>query len=149
MKKSALLIAIILVLIQFFRPEKNTSEQPSYNDNAIEKQYKIPENVNLLLKTSCYDCHSNNTHYPWYNNIQPLAWWLNKHIVDGKKELNFDEFNTYSLERKQKKLSEIIKEIEKKNMPLYSYTLIHANAKLTIKQQKEITDWAKKLKANL
>ena len=147
MKKIFILVAVIVVVIQFYRPNKNISEKSSYN--SIEKHYLVPANVSLLLKTSCYDCHSNNTKYPWYNNIQPVAWWLNKHIVEGKKELNFDEFNNYSFEKKKKKLSEIIHEIEKKDMPLSSYTFIHEDAILTQQQQKEIIDWAKKLKGSI
>ncbi|KRD08810.1 cytochrome C [Flavobacterium sp. Root901] len=147
MKKVIILIAVIFVLIQFFRPEKNISEKENFN--SIEKQHAVPKNVSLILKTSCYDCHSNNTHYPWYNNIQPLAWWLNKHVVEGKRELNFDEFNRYSSEKKKKKLTEIIDEIEKKDMPLYSYTIIHSNAKISLEQQKEVNNWAKKLKDSL
>ncbi|EJF99109.1 heme-binding domain-containing protein [Flavobacterium sp. F52] len=147
MKKVIILIAVIFVAIQFFRPEKNISEKSNFN--SIEKQHAVPKSVGLILKTSCYDCHSNNTKYPWYNNIQPIAWWLNDHVVEGKRELNFDEFNRYSLEKKKKKLSEIIDEIEKKDMPLYSYTIVHSNTKLSLTQQKEVNDWAKKLKDSL
>lgn len=147
MKKLILLIGIGLVLIQFFQPDKNISVQAS--ENAIEKKYNVPINISSLLKTSCYDCHSNNTNYPWYNNVQPVAWWLNKHIKDGKRHLNFDEFNTYSAEKKKKKLAEIIETIEKKEMPLSSYTVIHSDARLTLKQQKEICDWANTLRKSI
>ncbi|SFE03231.1 heme-binding domain-containing protein [Flavobacterium phragmitis] len=147
MKKFLISIAVILIAIQFFQPEKNISKESSYN--SIEKQYAIPSNVNLLLRTSCYDCHSNNTKYPWYSNIQPVGWWLSNHINEGKRELNFDEFNSYTLEKKKKKISEIIKEIDKKDMPLSSYTLIHRNAELTAEQQQEIIQWAKNIDNNL
>ncbi|WP_343707018.1 heme-binding domain-containing protein [Flavobacterium sp.] len=147
MKKFLISIAVILIAIQFFQPEKNISKESSYN--SIEKQYAIPSNVNLLLRTSCYDCHSNNTKYPWYSNIQPVGWWLSNHINEGKRELNFDEFNSYTLEKKKKKISEIIKEIDKKDMPLSSYTLIHRNAELTVEQRQEIIQWAKNIDNNL
>lgn len=147
MKKFLISIAVILIAIQFFQPEKNISKESSYN--SIEKQYAIPSNVNLHLRTSCYDCHSNNTKYPWYSNIQPVGWWLSNHINEGKRELNFDEFNSYTLEKKKKKISEIIKEIDKKDMPLSSYTLIHRNAELTVEQRQEIIQWAKNIDNNL
>lgn len=147
MKKLIILITVVLVLIQFFHPDKNISVQPS--ENAIEKKHTVPVNISSLLKTSCYDCHSNNTSYPWYNNVQPVAWWLNNHVNNGKRHLNFDEFNTYSAEKKKKKLAEIVETIENKEMPLSSYTLIHTNARLTLKQQKEIIDWADTLRTNL
>lgn len=140
-------LVIAFVLLQLVHTAKNISEIST--TNSIEQHYDVPKNVSILLKTSCYDCHSNNTVYPWYNDIQPVAWWLNSHVKDGKKHLNFDEFDAYPLEKKKKKLSEIVKTIEKGEMPLKSYTFIHANAKLSIAQQKEITDWATLLKENI
>jgi len=143
MKKIAIITIVALIVIQFVRPQKNISPQPQVN--AIEQHYSVPPNVSSLLKTACYDCHSNNTHYPWYNNMQPIAWWLSSHVNEGKKELNFDEFNLYPTEKKKKKLSEIAKTMKKGEMPLSSYTFIHTDAKLSGKEQQEIIDWAKSL----
>jgi hypothetical protein len=86
--------------IQFFDTDKNISAASS--ENAIEKHYQVPS-CTKFLKTSCYDCHSNNTAYPWYNNIQPVKWWLADHVNSGKRHLNFDEFNTIL----KKKIEEI------------------------------------------
>jgi len=141
MKKVIIALAIVLVLIQFYRPAKN--QHPGLSVNAIETHYDVPEKVAALLRTSCYDCHSNNTKYPWYNNIQPVAFWLNSHVNDGKKHLNFDEFNSYTKERKTKKLKEIAETIENGEMPLSSYTLIHGNAKLTAADKQVLIDWAR------
>lgn len=146
-KKILIAAVILFIIIQFFHPAKNISEAPG--TNAIEQHYNVPRNVSAMLKVSCYDCHSNNTVYPWYYHVQPVAWWLSDHINDGKRHLNFDEFNTYSVEKKKKKLSEVIETIEKGEMPLTSYTLIHSDAKLSKAQQKEINDWAKALKESL
>ena len=117
-----ILIALILV-IQFFRPERNTSS--SVSQTAIEQQYAISEEVQGILKTSCYDCHSNNTVYPWYSNIQPFAWWQQNHVNEGKKELNFDEFGNYDVKKKKHKLEEFLEMLEKDEMHLGSYTLVH------------------------
>lgn len=140
MKKVIMLIVVVLIIIQFFRPQKNMSAQ--VQANAIEQHYNVPQNVSTLLKTACYDCHSNNTSYPWYNNMQPIAWWLSNHVNEGKRELNFDEFNLYTAEKKKKKLREIAKTVKEGEMPLSSYTFIHTNAKLSAQQQDEIVAWA-------
>src|SRR4051812_1459572 len=93
LKRILLLLSVVFVIIQFFHPAKNQSEVISIND--ITKVYPVPGEVQKILKTSCYDCHSNNSIYPWYAKIQPVSWWLNHHIDEGKHELNFSEFATY------------------------------------------------------
>jgi len=129
-----------LVAIQLIHPARNTQAGVSPND--IGTVVTVPVNVAAVLKTSCYDCHSNNTVYPWYSYIQPIDWWLTDHINDGKHHLNFSEFATYSNIRKAKKLKEVAGEIEEGGMPLPNYTLIHHNAILTEDQKKLVMDWA-------
>jgi len=142
-RKILIAIAILLVVIQFFRPEKNIAVAPS--SNAIELHYAIPKEIAGLLRTSCYDCHSNNTVYPWYSNIQPFAWWQQSHVIDGKKELNFDEFNSYDVKRKKHKLDEVIEMIQEDEMPLGSYTLIHRKAVLSAQDKDKLISWAREL----
>ncbi|MCZ2130479.1 MAG: heme-binding domain-containing protein [Bacteroidia bacterium] len=143
LKKVLIVLIFALALLQLYRPTKNIATEVSVN--AIGQHYDVPETVDKLLRTSCYDCHSNNTVYPWYSNVQPVALFLDNHIRDGKKHLNFDEFNTYSAERKQKKFKEIAEEIEEGEMPMTSYTLIHQNAKLSVADKKLLVDWAKEM----
>jgi hypothetical protein len=133
-----------LVLIQFFHPEKNISAGPFPND--ITTKYSVPANVQDVLKRSCYDCHSNNTAYPWYNNIQPVAWWLKNHVDDGKGEINFNEFASYEPKKARRKLNEVAEQVEKGEMPLGSYTIIHKDAFLDEGQKKLVADWAKALR---
>jgi hypothetical protein len=133
------ILLLAFIIIQFIRPAKNKSDVISNND--ITKIYSVPENVQAILKTSCYDCHSNNTVYPWYANIQPAAWWLNDHIKEGKKELNFSEFASYRIGRQYRKLEEINKEVKENEMPLNSYLWIHKNAKLDDQQKLTIANW--------
>lgn len=140
MKTVLFSLVAIFALLQLYRPARNISDGVSAN--AIERHYHVPQNVGTLLRTSCYDCHSNNTQYPWYNNIQPVALWLSSHIKDGKRHLNFDEFNTYPAEKKRKKLQEIAETVEKSEMPLSSYTLIHGDARLSVENKKVLIDWA-------
>ena len=139
LKRSFQILLMVFIVIQFIRPAKNKSEGISSND--IRKIYPVPENVLTILKTSCYDCHSNNTVYPWYASIQPVAWWLNDHIQEGKKELNFSEFASYRIGRQYRKLDEINKEVKEDAMPLDNYLWIHKYAKLDDQQKLILANW--------
>jgi len=140
LKKIAYGLLAALVIIQFFRPEKNLSTAKSPND--ISNKYTLSADVEGILKTSCYDCHSNNTVYPWYFNIQPVAWWLQDHVNEGKRELDFSEFLTYSPKKARHKLEEVNDLVKEGEMPLASYTIIHRNAKLSEEQKLTIANWA-------
>ena len=130
---SVIVVAVVLA-IQVIPVERNVSTVPP--GQSFEKTEKVPANVAAILKVSCYDCHSNNTRYPWYSVLQPGAWFMARHIKKGKEELNFDEFNNYSKRRKKAKIKSIISQIEKDEMPLKSYLLLHHDADLTPEQQK-------------
>jgi len=143
-KKILIALLLIFIVIQFIRPAKNQSSGIAETD--ITKHFTVPENVQVLLQRSCNDCHSNSTQYPWYSNIQPVYWWLQKHINDGKKELNFSEFGTYTAKRQVHKLNEVIGQINKDEMPLNSYLWIHHDAKLGPDDKKILVDWATSLK---
>ncbi len=139
LKRLFLLLLLAFVAIQFFKTEKNIASGISAND--ITRAYPVPDEVQAILKTSCYDCHSNNTVYPWYNKIQPVAWWLKNHIDEGKRELNFSEFASYRIGRQYRKLEEVNKEVKEGEMPLSSYTLIHGDAKLNDQQKLTVANW--------
>ncbi len=109
----------------------------------------VPANIENKIQVSCYDCHSNNTAYPWYNKIQPVAWFLGEHIKEGKAELNFNEWDEYSDRRKNSKLRSIISQIEDDEMPLDSYTIIHADAKFSEDEKSEIIEYMAQLKNSL
>lgn len=147
LKKILYVLLAILVIIQFIQPTRNTSTGPYPND--ITTKFAMNDNVASILKTSCYDCHSNNTVYPWYANIQPVAWWLQDHVNEGKSELNFNEFATYKEKRQRKKLDEMIELIKEDEMPLKSYTILHGNAKLSAEQKATITKWCEENMATL
>ena len=149
MKKIGYALLAILVIIQFFRPAKNINTADVATANDISKVYTVPEKVQQILKTSCYDCHSNNTIYPWYNNIQPVAWWLKNHVDEGKREINFNEFSSYSARRQYKKMEEVIEQIKEDEMPLSSYTIIHRDAKLNPEQKLALTTWAEAIRKDM
>jgi len=146
-KKILIGLLLVLVAIQFIRPAKNQSAELSAND--ISRAYTISGEMQDLLKTSCADCHSNNTVYPWYSNVQPVAWWLANHVKEGKKELNFSEFATYSPKKQAHKLKEVIEQVKEGEMPLNSYTWIHKNATLTDDQKLAISSWADALRKEI
>lgn len=135
----AVLVVAIVLVIQVIPVERNVSTVPP--GQSFEKTEKVPANVAAILKVSCYDCHSNNTRYPWYSELQPGAWFMARHIKKGKEELNFDEFNNYSKRRKKAKIKSIISQIEKDEMPLKSYRMMHGNARLSADKKKELLDF--------
>lgn len=139
-KKIIIVLGIILVLIQFYQPDLN--DGVALGENDITQTVSVPDDVMQILKTSCFDCHSNRTDYPWYNKIQPVGIWLANHVNEGKRELNFSEFNKYKAKRKRHKLEEMVKEIKEHEMPLSSYTIIHKNAILTNEQAQILINWA-------
>jgi hypothetical protein len=148
MRRNILLgLLLALIVIQFFRPEKNQSTGSSPTD--ITTKYAVPVNVQSVLKRSCYDCHSNNTTYPWYDNIQPVAWWLSHHIHEGKEELNFSEFTAYPPKKARHKLEEVGEAVTDGWMPLGSYLWIHHDAKLKPEEAKLIADWADGLRKQI
>jgi len=135
---SVIVVAVVLA-IQFIPVERNVSTVPA--GQSFERTEKVPANVAAILKVSCYDCHSNNTRYPWYSELQPGAWFMARHIKKGKEELNFDEFNNYSKRRKKAKIKSIISQIEKDEIPLKSYRMMHGNARLSADKKKELLDF--------
>jgi len=146
-KRILVILLIVLILIQFFRPARNISAGPSPAD--ISTIYPVSANVNSVLEKACYDCHSNNTRYPWYVNIQPVAWWLDDHIREGKHDLNFSEFASYRIGKQYRKLEEVIDLVKKGDMPLQSYTIVHTDAKLTREEKVLLTSWADTLRNSI
>ena len=121
MKKWFIILLVLFIIIQFFRPAKNIAADETAYTNDISTVYIVPDSIHRLLKSSCYDCHSNNTVYPWYDKVQPVAWWLQYHVNHGKRGLNFSEFWSYTAKRKVNKLKSISEEIKSDDMPLSSY----------------------------
>ncbi|HXS35664.1 MAG TPA: heme-binding domain-containing protein [Flavipsychrobacter sp.] len=142
-KKILLVLLLVLVVMQFIRPAKNVSH--SVNSKDISVLYKVPDSVNTILEKACDDCHSDNTRYPWYNNMQPVAWWLRNHINGGKHHLNFSEFGNYTVAKQVKKLKHVGKEVTDGSMPLDSYLWIHKDAILSDAEKKTLINWADSL----
>ncbi|WP_418502474.1 heme-binding domain-containing protein [Flagellimonas sp.] len=139
MKVLKIIVLVVLlgfVGIQFVPTDSNLSDVVPDTDFMSVNQ--VAKDIEHDLRVSCYDCHSNNTQYPWYNKVQPIAWFLEEHIKEGKEELNFNEWGDYSDRRKRSKLKSIASQIEDDKMPLSSYTLIHKDAKLSVEEKERI-----------
>jgi hypothetical protein len=146
-KKIFLGLLLTFIVIQFFRPAKNLSSKASAQD--ITTKYPTTAEVRHVLEVACFDCHSNNTRYPWYAEIQPTAWWLASHVEDGKKHLNFSEFGSLTDKRATRKLQQMIDELTDKTMPLPSYRWGHKDARLTDAQIQLLTDWAESVREKI
>lgn len=146
LKKILLVLLLVFIAMQFIRPARNIGQ---VGQADIANRLMVPGSVEGILKTSCYDCHSNKTCYPWYANIQPMGWVLANHIKDGKDDLNFNEFGTYTKRRQISKLKAIGSSVKEGTMPLPSYTLLHQDAILSKEEKTLVTDWATKTRDSL
>ncbi|KQT23947.1 cytochrome C [Chryseobacterium sp. Leaf405] len=144
MKKILVILLVAFIIIQFF-PIDKTNPAPTPGMDFLRIKNTPPE-IATLINSSCYDCHSNETRYPWYANIAPASWFLKSHINDGRKHLNFSTFAVYQPKQQLHKLEECIEMVEKREMPLDSYFLGHQEAKLTDEQRKILIDYFKREK---
>ena len=135
-----LVIILLIVIIQIIPNHK--PEVILSNDNDLIYNNKLPESVESILRTSCYDCHSNESKYPWYSYIAPVSWLVIRDIKIGREELNFSEWESQSKMDKAKNIDKIIDEVSDEQMPMSIYTLIHADAKLKAEDRQQLVDWA-------
>lgn len=144
LKKIGLVLLLVFIVAQFFSPEKNQGNTEGLT--AFLNETKPSPEVKTILETTCFDCHSSNTKYPWYDKITPINFWLNEHVEDGKKHLDFSKWSDYSIKRKDHKFEEIAEEVEEKKMPLPSYTWTHGDANLSDAQIKAVVDWVNQVR---
>ena len=145
MKKILLGVLVCFIIIQFIRPEKNISENIT---NEFSVALKAPEAINLILETSCIDCHSNNTKYPWYSEIAPVSWFLAEHVNNGKTHLNFSEWSSYNSNQKKHIIKDFKDVLKTQEMPLKSYLIMHKDAALTKEQSELFKNWIKTIVIN-
>ena len=147
-KKTFLIAFGTFLLMQLYQPVRSTYYEPVPTE-YFTNIYTVPAKVEIILKTSCYDCHSNNTNHPWYSKIQPLRMLIDGHINEARENLNFSDWGSYSSRKQGNKLDRISKQIKSDEMPLFSYTLIHGDAILTTTQKEELIHWIDKVKDSL
>jgi hypothetical protein len=145
-RKILLVLAGLFIVIQFVRPAKNLSADTGKNIHTL---YAVPPDVDKILETSCADCHSNKTAYPWYAEVQPVGWWLNNHIKEGKRHFNLDDFTGRRIAYQYKKMDDCIEQLHNDDMPLESYTMIHHNARLSPAEKEVLINWCESVKTEI
>ncbi len=128
-----------LLVIQLFRIDKTA---PPINEaNDFLSLVDAPPDILTMIKAACYDCHSDQSRYPWYTNIQPVAWWVKGHIKNGREELNFSVWDSYNDKKRDHKLEECSEMVAEQEMPLSSYTWVHKEARLSNDQRQQLSAW--------
>lgn len=135
-----IVIVIALVVIQFFRPDRISTQE--INDNDITKKMQVPDNVQQIIKRSCYDCHSNHTVWPWYSNVAPMSWLVAKDVRNGRTKMNFSEWGKIPSAKQEARLEKLCDEIKEDEMPLKQYLLLHGDAKLSQQDKDALCAWA-------
>jgi len=138
-KKGLLLILAVFVIMQFFRIDKNNPKVNKAKDFIALTN--PPADVEKMIRSACYDCHSHETEYPWYSNVAPVSWIMGNHIEEGREHLNFSVWGDYSTEKANHKLHECEEEIEEGKMPISNYTWTHGDADLSDKQKEKLAEW--------
>ena len=136
MKKLLIILILIFIGIQFI-PMNVPADLPVKEGDTIEAS----EEVQAILERSCFDCHSSHTTFPWYSSIAPVSLFTKYHVKEGREHMNFSTWNSYTDEKKLKYLEKIPKAIKSK-MPMESYLIMHAEAKLSDADKKAISEWA-------
>jgi len=141
LKWTGISLVVLLVVIQAVRPAKTN---PAIDESrTIQAHAQVSPQVSAILERACYDCHSNKTIWPWYSQVAPVSWLLVSDVNDGRKDLSFSDWARYDAKRAARKLQELCEQVEKGEMPLKSYLLIHPTAKLSDSDKKILCDWAK------
>jgi hypothetical protein len=135
-KKIAIFLVIALVVMQLIPVERSNP--------SVRNQFAAPPEVETILRRACYDCHSNETRWPWYARVAPISFLLWRDVKEGRKELNFSIWDRYEQRRKARKLKEIVKEVEEGDMPPWYYIPVHADAMLSQGDREAIAKWAKR-----
>lgn len=122
-KITFIVLVVGFVLIQFKQPDR--TNPPEIADSTI------PDEVKVILKAKCYDCHSNESEWPWYSYVAPVSWWVADHVHEGRREVNYSKWDTYDEDRKEDKIEETFDEMLDRFMPLKSYLITHPDAEVT------------------
>jgi cytochrome c553 len=132
-------ISLVFLLLQLVQP--NRKVEALAPDKDLIAMTNPPAEVAAMLKAACYDCHSNMTEYPFYSYITPLSFWIQGHVNNGRRKVNFSNWGNYDAGKQAKYLEESSEEVVEKKMPLKSYTWGHSAAKLTDSQRKILAEW--------
>ncbi|MCK5781419.1 MAG: heme-binding domain-containing protein [Flavobacteriales bacterium] len=140
LKKVFYFLIVVLIVIQFIPNELPTVIMDNKSDLLANNDF--PEVIETQIKASCYDCHSNETVYPWYSYVAPVSFLVKRDTEEGRKNLNFSDWEELSKMKKAKALSGFIDEIEEGSMPFPPYLITHNDAKMSDDQKQALMDWA-------
>jgi hypothetical protein len=118
---------------------------PAAENPPVGQEVPAPDGVRAILRTSCYDCHSNDTVWPWYSRVIPSKWFVRQHVAEGRRHLNFSTWGEYSPDRAARKLDEVVEMVEDGVMPLKSYLRMHGDAVLSAEDAAAMVEWAREL----
>ncbi len=139
MKKFTKYFVIILIVLLFL-----IQLVPVARTNPpVTSNIETPAEVKTIIKRACYDCHSSESTWPWYSKIAPSSWFVINHVNEARDEYNFSTWDKYSPEKKSEIIEEIWEEVDEGKMPLWSYVILHPEAKLSAEDKKVIYSWAK------
>lgn len=139
LKRIGLLLLLVAIAIQFV-PVNRTNPAVDPNQDYL-KVSAAPAEVARLLKASCYDCHSNESKYPWYAYVAPVSFLTQNHIQEGRSKVNFSTWGTSSAHDQSEALEEIPETIAEGEMPLWDYNLMHPEARLSEAEKQTLIDW--------
>ncbi|HSB11510.1 MAG TPA: heme-binding domain-containing protein [Blastocatellia bacterium] len=142
LKWTGISLIVVLVVIQAIRPAKTNPEVDEAR--TVQAHTSISPEVSAILERSCYDCHSSKTTWPWYSQVAPVSWLLVRDVNQGRRELSFSDWARLDARRAARKLQEICEQVEKGEMPMSSYVLLHPDAKLSDSDKQLLCDWAKR-----
>ncbi len=147
MKKLFWILLVLVMVLQVI--PTNRPEVKLENPADLLQNNQLPENISHILINACYDCHSNQSKYPWYAYVAPVSYLVNRDIREGREELNFSDWENLAVTQKLKLLSEISEEVLEKEMPMKIYPPLHPEARLSDAQRQELADWTEEFAEKL
>lgn len=126
-------IVLALIVMQFVPVERSNP--------PVEEEVPAPANVRAMLRRACYDCHSNETRWPWYSHVAPVSWLVAHDVHEARKHLNFSTWNQYNPKRQARKLNEVWEEVDEGEMPLWYYLTVHRDAVLSVEDRALLRAW--------
>lgn len=124
----------LLVLIQFVPVDRTNP--------PVEGEVPAPPEVRQVLQRACYDCHSNETNWPWYSRVAPVSWLVVRDVRQGREHLNFSTWNRLPTREQVEALRESWEEVDEGEMPLWFYLPPHPEARLSARDRELLRNWA-------
>lgn len=109
---------------------------------AVQGEFRGSPELVSVLRRACYDCHSNETVWPWYSRVAPLSWIIAHDVSEGRADLNFSTWNQLSPQKQAEAMKESWEEVAEGKMPTWYYVIVHPEARLSPNDQSVLRAWA-------